>query len=109
MMMVKRIELAPDLKFDSITQARTYFDNIKNSTPLNERVSEGEFKSLRLLYERYCATTSWSINSPPAAFFPTYEKRNGATTKCFGVEFEDGTKVSFSLDKALTAVADATE
>src|ERR1035438_1611254 len=41
----------------------------------------------------------------PKAFFPRLEQREGFTTKCFGVEFENGTSGSFSLDKALSAVA----
>jgi hypothetical protein len=105
MMMAKRIDLAPNLKFDSITHARTYFDNIKNSTPVNTPISAGEFTSLQLLYEGYCARTNWPLRSSPKAFFPMHEQRNGCTTKCFGVEFEDGTKASISLDKALSAVA----
>lgn len=103
--MAKKIDLAPDLKFDSIAQARIYFNNIKNSNALNESVSDGEFRSLRLLYEGYCAKTNWPLNSSPKSFFPAYEQQNGFTTKCFGVEFEDGTKTNFSLEKALTAVA----
>jgi hypothetical protein len=105
MLMAKKIELAPDLKFTSIVQARTYFKNILNSTALNQRVSDGEFESLRLLYQAYCAKTNWPVNSSPKAFFPKYEQREGFTTKCFGVEFVDGTNGIFSLDKALSAVA----
>jgi len=103
--MVKKIELAPDLKFSSIIQARTYFRNILNSTELNQCVSDGEFESLRLLYEAYCTKTNWPITSPLKAFFPRYEQGEGFTTKCFGIEFENGTNGKFSLDKALSAVA----
>lgn len=103
--MAKKIELAPDLKFSSIVGARTYFRNILNSTLLNQHVSDGEFESLRLLYQEYCAKTNWPMNSPPSAFFPRLEQGEGFTTKCFGVEFEDGTRGVFSLDKALSAAA----
>ena len=103
--MVKKIELADDLKFESISQARIYFRNILNSTDLNHHVSEGECLSLRRLYEAYCDKTAWPIESPPKSFFPKHEKGNGFTTKCFGIEFEDGTHGIFSIDKALTAVA----
>jgi len=70
-----------------------------------ELFADGEFESLRLLYQGYCAKTNWPINSPPKAFFPTHERREGVTTKCFGVEFADGTNGTFSLGKALSAVA----
>lgn len=103
--MVKKIELAADLNFVSISQARTYFRNILNSTELNQRVSDGEFRSLNLLYKAYCAKTKWQIKTPPNAFFPRYEQGKGFTTKCFGIEFEDGTSGRFSLDKALSMVA----
>ena len=104
--MAKKIDLAPDLKFSSILHGKTYFQNILNSTELNRHVSEGEFESLRLLYQAYCAKTNWRIKSPPRAFYPRLEQGHGFTTKCFGIEFEDGTKDRFSLDKALSAVAD---
>ncbi len=103
--MAKGIELAPDLKFSSIIQARTYFRNILNSTELNQRVSASEFESLRLLHEAYCAKTNWPITSPLKGFFPRHEQGEGFTTKCFGIDFEDGTNGKFSLDKALSAVA----
>jgi hypothetical protein len=103
--MAKKIELGPDLRFASIDQGRIYFRNILNSTELNQRVSAGEFESLRLLYEAYCAKTNWPITSPLRAFFPRHERGEGYTTKCFGVEFEDGTEGRFSLDRALSAVA----
>jgi len=103
--MIKKVELADDLKFDSIAQARIYFRNILNSTDLNQPVSAGEFESLRRLYEAYCIKTGWPINSSPKSFFPKHEQGTGYTTKCFGIEFEDGTNGRFSLDKALSAVA----
>lgn len=103
--MAKKIELAPDLNFTSIDQGRTYFRNILNSTEINQRVSDREFKSLNLLYRAYCAKTNWQINSSPKAFFPRHEQGKGFTTKCFGIEFEDGTSGRFSLDKALSTVA----
>lgn len=103
--MAKKIELAPDLQFSSIDQARTYFRNILNSTELNQRVSDGEFRSLDLLYRAYCSKTNWPVTSAPKAFFPRHEQGKGFTTKCFGIEFEDGTSGRFSFDKALSAAA----
>jgi hypothetical protein len=34
-----------------------------------------------------------------------HERQKEYSTKCFGVEFEDGRRDRFSLDKALSAVA----
>jgi hypothetical protein len=101
----KQVYLAPDLKFDSITSARLYFRNVLNSTNLNEYVSKDECRNLTRLYEVYCRGTDWPISSPPVAFYPMDEKGPGYTTKCFGVEFADGTRQRFSLDRALTIAA----
>lgn len=101
----KQVYLGSDLKFDSITTARLYFRNVLNSTTVNEYVSKDECRNLTRLYEAYCAGTDWPITSPPVAFYPVDEKGPGYTTKCFGVEFADGTKQRFSLDKALTVAA----
>jgi len=43
--------------------------------------------------------------SAVTAFFPTMEKRGAGYTRCLGVRFADGTSTTFSLDKALSAVA----
>jgi hypothetical protein len=106
-MAAKGIHLASDLTFDSIAQARIYFRNILNSATLDQHVSPGEFQSLSRLYGTYCVNTNWPTKSPPIAFYPTLEQGRGFTTKCFGVEFKDGTKGRFSLDKALSSVANA--
>lgn len=104
-MVAKKIDLGTGLKFASIAEAKVHFDKILKGTPLDQRVTNAEFKALKLLYEAYCSKTNWPMPSPPKAFFPTYERQKGYTTMCFGIEFEDGNKGRFSLDKALTAVA----
>lgn len=104
-MVAKKIELGSDLKFASIGEAKIYFDKILKATPLEQRVTAAEFKALKLLYEAYCVETNWPLPSPPKAFFPTYERQKGYTTKCFSIEFENGATGKFSLGKALSAVA----
>jgi hypothetical protein len=104
-MATKKVDLGPNWNFPSIAEALTYFDNILKATPIDQRVADVEFSALKLLYETYCAKTDWPMPSPPKAFFPTHEKQKGYTTKCFGVEFQDGKTGRFSLGKALTAVA----
>jgi hypothetical protein len=103
--MPKKFSLGPTLHFESITDGKDFFDKILKNTPLEQRVKQEEFDALNLLYEAYCEKTNWQVPSRPKAFFPTHERQRGYTTKCFGIEFEDGTKGRFSLDKALTAVA----
>ena len=64
-----------------------------------------QFDQLRLLYERYCTHTNFPMPSAVTAFFPTMEKRSAGYTRCLGVRFADGSSTTFSLDKALSAVA----
>jgi hypothetical protein len=102
-MVAKKIDLGPGLQFLSIAHAKKdYFGKILKDTPINQRITKEEFDALKLLYERYCSKTNWQIPSPPKAFFPTHDKYG---TVCFGIEFEDGSTYRFSLDKALSAVA----
>jgi hypothetical protein len=102
----KAINLGGNLRFDSVSSGKTHFDKILKDTPMDTHVTPQEFNELRALYEAYCRKTNWPLNSPPAAFYPTYERGAGYTTKCFAVRFDDGSEGRFSLDKALRAVAE---
>jgi hypothetical protein len=103
--MVKRIDLAGGLKFESITEGKKHFEKSLKETELGTHVTPKEFVEIKALYEAYCKKTKWPINSPPAAFFPMHERGKGYTTRCFGVAFKDGSTDRFSLDKALSEVA----
>jgi hypothetical protein len=104
-MAAKKIALSSGLEFESITEGKAYFDKILKATPIDQHVTQTEFDALKLLYEAYCAKTDWPMPSRPKAFFPTYEQQKGYTTTCFGIEFQNGERTRFSLDKALSAVA----
>ncbi len=104
-MAAKIIALGAGLQFASITEAKAYFGEILKTTSIDQRVTSAEFYALKLLYETYCAKTNWPMPSLPKAFFAVYEQQKGYTTKCFGIEFQNGKKDRFSLDKALSAVA----
>ena len=101
-MVAKKIDLGTGLAFSSITDAKSHFGKILKDTPINQHVTKQEFDALKILFEKYCQKTSWPMPIPPKAFFPIYEQYS---TKCFGIQFEDGTTGRFSLDKALSAVA----
>jgi len=105
MLAEKKIDFGTGVVFASIAEARDYYGQILRDTPIDQRVTNEEYKAVRLLYEAYCAKTNWPLPSSPKAFFTTHKRGVGYTTKCFGVEFEDGSKATFSLDKALAAVA----
>jgi hypothetical protein len=103
--MPKSINLGPALDFATITLAKAHFDPFRTSGELGQDVPKDRFEQLKVLYNQYCANTGYDLPSPVAAFFPTMEKRTGGYTRCLGVRFADGTSTTFSLDKALSAVA----
>jgi hypothetical protein len=101
-MVTKSIDLGPGLKFPSIKAARDHFKPILDATTVGQHVPAQHFDEVKILYETYCANTNWSLPSPTVAFGAMLEEFN---TKCFSVEFADGSKSRFSVDKALSAVA----
>jgi hypothetical protein len=103
--MTKDIDLGNNLKFESIAAGKTHFEKILKETVLGTHVTAQEFREINALYEGYCRKTNWPLSSSPAAFYPMHERGKGYTTRCFGVDFKDGSKSRFSLDKALSAVA----
>ena len=103
--MSKTVDLGNGLKFDSIGDGKKYFHDILEGAKIEERFAGQEFKDISALYEAYCKKTNWHLASPVAGFFPKHERGKGFTTKCFGIEFEDGSVDRFSLDKALSAIA----
>jgi hypothetical protein len=82
-----------------------HFEPILKGAALGKHFAGQEFQDIKALYEAYCRQTNWVIKSPVTAFFPKNETGNGFATKCFGIQFEDGSTGRFSLDKALSAVA----
>jgi hypothetical protein len=104
-MVSKSINLGNGLMFTSISAGKVHFESILKSTAIETDVAANEFNELKALYEQYCTKTNWPLNSPPTAFYPTYERGPGYTTRCFGIRFQDGSTGRFSLDKALSEVA----
>lgn len=104
-MVSKKIELDSGRKFESIGAGKEFFEKILKDTPLGNHVTEHEFQEIKALYDAYCRKTKWIVKSPVTAFFPKNESGKGFTTKCFGIQFEDGSTDRFSLDKALSAAA----
>jgi hypothetical protein len=100
--MAKGIDLGPGLQFPSITAGREHYKPVLDATPIGQQIPPQHFNDVKILYEKYCERTNWPLPSPPVAFGAQLGQFN---TKCFNVEFADGTKTSFSLEKALSAVA----
>jgi hypothetical protein len=104
-MVSKSIDLGNDLKFESIKAGKMYFGPILKDAALGVHFAGKEFRDIQALYGAYCMETKWVLKSPVTAFFPKNESGEGFTTKCFGIQFADGSTDRFSLDKALTAAA----
>jgi hypothetical protein len=104
-MVMKPIDLGADLKFESVAAGKMHFEPMLKGAPLGKHFADQEFEDVKALYDAYCKKTNWAVKSPVAAFFPKNETGKGFTTKCFGIQFEDGSIDRFSLDKALSAVA----
>jgi len=104
-MVSKNIDLGSGLEFESITAGKMHFEpTLKNATS-GEHFAGQEFQDMKALYDAYCRKTNWTVKSPVAAFFAKNESGKGFTTRCFGIQFEDGSTDRFSLDKALSVVA----
>ncbi|WP_346294587.1 hypothetical protein LRC39_13000 [Rhodopseudomonas sp. P1] len=103
--MPKSLTLSHDLEFSSITDAKKHFDLFRTGGDLQKDVPKEQFEQLKLLYDAYCKATDYTPKGEVVAFFPTIENRNGGHTRCLAARFSDGTSQTFSLDKALRAVA----
>ena len=101
----KNIDLGVGLKFESITAGKLHFEPILKDAALGKHFAGQEFQDIKSLYDAYCRKTNWVVKSPVTAFFAKNETGKGFTTKCFGIQFEDGSTGRVSLDKALSAVA----
>ncbi|WP_292581373.1 hypothetical protein [Mesorhizobium sp. 65-26] len=103
--MAKSVSLRTGRTFATVTAAKEHFSRILHDRELKQQFDEDDLADVRAIYEDYCARTGWVLKSLPASFYPTHDRGPGYTTRCFGVTFEDGTTGSFSMDKALRAIA----
>jgi hypothetical protein len=101
----KDIDLGDGLRFESIGAGKKHFEKSLKGAEIDKHFVGQEFQDIEALYSAYCKATNWAVSSPPIAFFPKNESGKGYTTRCFGVEFKDGSTNRFSLDKALSAIA----
>ncbi len=104
--MVKSVSLRTGRAFGSLVAAKEHFASILERQDLKQEFAGEVLADIRTIYQDYCAKTGWKLQSPPAAFYPTHNRGPGYTTRCYGVTFEDGRKDSFSMEKALSAIAE---
>lgn len=103
--MAKSITLATGQSFASIKVAKVHFDTLLKNQELEVDFPSADFEDLSALYLAYCKKTDWPVTSRPVAFFPTYDRRPGASSLCFGVRFEDNNEIRFSLPRVLSSAA----
>lgn len=103
--MAKSVSLITGRVFKTVSAAREHFAALLKGQELRAAFSGVDAADIRAAYEAYCAKTNWKLESPPASFYPTYDRGPGYTTRCYGVTFDDGNEANFSMDKALSAIA----
>lgn len=103
--MPKSIRLSTGLEFKSISAGVDHFKKILDGQDVSKPFDGPEAADIRAAFDEYCSRTDWPVPSPPASFFPARERGPGFTTRCYGVTFEDGSKDTFSMAKALKTIA----
>jgi hypothetical protein len=103
--MPKSISLTSGLEFASISAGVAHFKKLLEQQEFGKPFTGPEVAHIRAAFDDYCAKTDWPVLSPPASFYPTHERGPGFTTRCYGVTFEDGSKDTFSMPKALRAIS----
>ena len=96
-----------NMTFPSQKAAEKFFYQIRDDNWSSKAIIlEGQsFKLLCTLYEEYCRCTNWPLTGRPISFRAKHIGRQGGTTVGFGVKFDNGTEVEFSVRKAIQAIA----
>jgi hypothetical protein len=103
--MPKPVRLTSGLEFSSISAAAEHFKKLLDQQEFAEPFRGPEVADIRAVFDEYCTKTGWPLPSPAASFYPTHERGPGYTTRCYGVKFDDGSTDTFSMLKALRAIA----
>ena len=103
--MAKNVELPTGRVFTTISAAKEHFATLLESQGLKEPFSGQDLEDVKAVYDAYCKATKWPLDSEPSSFYPTEERGPGYTTRCYGVSYADGNCDSFSMPKALSAIA----
>jgi len=103
--MAKSVSLKTGRTFKTVSAAKDHFARLLDDQPLKEEFTDDDLIDIRAAYEAYCSSTNWILKSPPTSFYPAHDRGPGYTTRCYGVTFADGTVATFSMEKALRAIA----
>lgn len=103
--MAKSVLLATGRSFPTVKAALDHFSGVLKEQPDKAPFAGADESDIGAAYLAYCAKTNWTLESPPAFYYPTHGRGAGFTTRCFGVTFEDGNSTNFSMEKALRTIA----
>lgn len=107
--MAKSVSLKSGRRFDTLTLAKQYFHDIRESADLGSSVSDSLKADITDLYNRYCSATNWPAGSVSDIIvdWDNRERSSGrhAQTRAFHRVDDAGQNHVFSIDKALSAVA----
>jgi hypothetical protein len=103
--MTKSLLLRSGRSFPTLSAAKSHFHQLLEGQPLKVPFEGEDLVEIEATFVAYCAETNWPVSSPPKSFYPTNNRGRGYTTRCYGVMFNDGRSDTFSMDKALTAIA----
>ena len=103
--MTKSVHLRSGRAFPTLSAAKSHFHQLLDGQPLKAPFEGDDLVDIEAAFVAYCAETDWPLPSSPKSFYPTQNRGPGYTTLCYGVAFADGKSDSFSMDKALTAIA----
>lgn len=107
----KPVALSSGVYFEGVGEAKEYFKNILNETPVGQSVSSQNLAEVLTLYRDYCiAAPGHEVQHTPVNVLrkQNNDERPGgfhAVTTCFYVQFDNGQEVDFSYIKAVSAIA----
>ncbi len=111
--------MAKPVKIDAINEpfttqkaAKQFFHDLKERYAAGDHLSGNDEAQVRVAYEQYCRVTDWALPAGITGFSvdnKTEEVSPGVfrTQKCLWYHLPDGTKVDFSIIKAIEKISRA--
>ncbi|MCQ2992370.1 hypothetical protein NLO72_24535 [Pseudomonas tremae] len=109
--MAKKVNVQSGTVFTTLNAAKAYFDDLREETAIEGKLSEPDRSDVLDIYHRYCQLDSWDGEVKDAidvvAVWDNRPRGPGqyAQTKAFAVVSESGERSIFSIGRALTKIA----
>ena len=109
--MGKRVTLSSGTVFNTLTSAKLHFNEMREAVAVGSSLLEPHKSDVLDLYRRYCVATDWDeVDAVDVVAQNVVKQVNGrhVTSKALAVvPRSGGAPTPFSLDKALTAIAES--